>query len=111
MKYVLKALLVSLLLVGVTVALPVDTKPQEAKANTSNPCPAGSYLIGYKDEENTQPLCKLEPTGCPYGDSIPLGPECDKHAPGTAEKQQAIAEHDAPFNTAQPTQAAQCGGK
>lgn len=20
-------------------------------------------------------------TGCPYGDSIPLGPECDKHAP------------------------------
>lgn len=41
-------------------------------------CPAGSYAIGYKDDK---PICKLEPTGCPYGDSIPLGPECDKFKP------------------------------
>lgn len=43
-------------------------------------CPAGSYEIGYIDEDRKEPICKLEPTGCPYGDSIPLGPQCDKHA-------------------------------
>ncbi len=100
------------LLIGLIAAELVKPNPQPANAQQSaQTCPAGSYLIGYKDDANTQPICKLEPTGCPYGDSIPLGPECDKHAPaGTAEKQQAIAEHNAPFNTAQP-QAAQCGGK
>ncbi len=42
-------------------------------------CPAGSYEIGRSDKD--MPICKKEPTGCPYGDSIPLGPDCDKHAP------------------------------
>ena len=40
-----------------------------------NRCPEGSYEIGERDGEA---ICKLEPTGCPYGDSIPLGPDCDK---------------------------------
>lgn len=36
-------------------------------------CPAGTYNIG----EKNSPLCKKEPTGCPYGDSIPLdSPKC-----------------------------------
>lgn len=38
-------------------------------------CPPGSYNIGTKDGVN--PICKLEPTGCPFGDSVPL----DKCAP------------------------------
>ncbi len=41
-----------------------------------NKCPAGSYAIG--KEENGDEICHLEPTGCPYGDSIPLGDLCDK---------------------------------
>lgn len=28
-------------------------------------------------------VCRKRVTGCPYGDSISLGPECDKHAPQT----------------------------
>ena len=33
-------------------------------------CPAGSYSLG-------DGACKLEPTGCPYGDSIPIdSPKC-----------------------------------
>lgn len=37
---------------------------------TEPDCPKGWYLI----DENT---CKMEPTGCPYGDSIPLdSPKC-----------------------------------
>ncbi len=42
-------------------------------------CPVGSDEIGI--DENGDPICKAHPTGCPYGDSIPLGPECDKHNP------------------------------
>lgn len=41
-------------------------------------CPVGSYNVG---NDMNGPICKLEPTGCPYGDSIPLGPTCDKFAP------------------------------
>lgn len=51
-----------------------------AEAAVQQTCPAGSYEIGRK-EPGGDPICKLEPTGCPYGDSIPLGPDCDKHAP------------------------------
>ena len=37
-------------------------------------CPAGSYRIGGTESE---PVCKAEPTGCPYGDSIPVdSPKC-----------------------------------
>lgn len=40
-------------------------------------CEAGSTLQGYKDEAKQEPICKLDPTGCPYGDSIPLdSPKC-----------------------------------
>lgn len=42
-------------------------------------CPAGSYNINTKDE----PICKLEPTGCPYGDSIPLDVCFEKFKPQT----------------------------
>jgi len=47
-------------------------------------CPAGSYNIGTKDGIN--PICKLEPTGCPYGDSIPLD-MCDKFKPAEPVRQ------------------------
>ncbi len=40
-------------------------------------CPEGSYEIGNKLGE---PICKAEPTGCVYGDSIPLE-DCDKFKP------------------------------
>lgn len=39
-------------------------------ANAAAECPAGSYSLG-------DGACKLEPTGCPYGDSIPIdSPKC-----------------------------------
>lgn len=47
-------------------------------SDTSSVCPEGSYEVEGKNPK--EPLCRLYPTGCPYGDSIPLGPECDKHA-------------------------------
>lgn len=67
-----------------------DTNPGRigvvgAEAATDEPgpeeCPAGSYPISGKNEEL---ICKLEPTGCPYGDSIPLE-FCDKFKPAEPE--------------------------
>lgn len=41
-----------------------------------DPCPEGTYEIGVTPD-NLQRICKDEPTGCPYGDSIPLdSPKC-----------------------------------
>lgn len=66
-----------LLWLGGYIALSLYTSTPAGAAPLESRCPAGSYEIGEKDG---QAICKLEPTGCPYGDSIPLGPECDKHA-------------------------------
>lgn len=52
-------------------------------ANAQEPtCPEGSYDIGIT--KNGEPLCKIEPTGCPYGDSIPLE-KCDPEALGQTQ--------------------------
>jgi hypothetical protein len=49
-------------------------------------CPVGQYPIG-------DGQCHLEPTGCPYGDSIPLdSPKCAQ-----TEKQEEVEAHDKPF--------------
>lgn len=45
-----------------------------AASGEPNPCPIGSYQIDVRDGK---PLCRLHPTGCPYGDSIPQdSPKC-----------------------------------
>lgn len=50
-------------------------KSEPASAANGDGCPAGSYNIGISKDD--QPICKLEPTGCPFGDSIPLdSPKC-----------------------------------
>ncbi len=37
-------------------------------------CASGSYEI---DRQNNKPICKSDPTGCPYGENIPLDdPKC-----------------------------------
>lgn len=99
--YVLTAFSVSLLMMCIGDYININSLNQ-TKASAATSCPPGSYEIGAPGEG----ICKKEPTGCPYGDSIPLGPECDKHAPyqpieqpavGTQEKLEAIAEHNAPF--------------
>lgn len=90
------------LLIGLVAAELVKPSPQPANASQqSSECPAGSYNIG--ESKTNEPLCKLEPTGCPYGDSIPMD-MCDKFAPQPEQP----AEQPKP---AQPTKAAQCGGK
>lgn len=48
------------------------TKPSKSKTTKSKPktytCPKGTMNINTPE----QPACKIIPTGCPYGDSIPM---------------------------------------
>lgn len=116
-RLILSAVVAGITIVGVSAALPVQTRPQptsaqqvsdkydgdctghETQGRCADKCPPGTYKIGV-DENTGAAICNNEPTGCPYGDSIPLGPECDKHKP---QPQQT--------KPAQPSKAAQCGGK
>lgn len=51
----------------------------ETTGRCADKCPAPSFTRGF-DKETGAAICG-HVTGCPYGDSIPLGPECDRHAP------------------------------
>lgn len=71
----------------------------ETAGRCADKCPNQTdTLLGY-DPQTGAAICKAAPTGCPYGDSIPLGAECDKHAPQPS------------VTPAQPIEAAQFGGK
>lgn len=112
LKLISGAVLATILIVGVSVAMPVQTRPQPASASQSF------------DHSNCQyPERWSNPAdGCDNSD--PAVPECIKAFStkeseeaciaafvGTAEKQQAIAEHDAPFNQTAPAKVSECGVK
>lgn len=40
------------------------------RADSNQECPEGTYNIGISKTD--EPLCKIIPTGCPHGDSIPM---------------------------------------
>jgi hypothetical protein len=55
----------------------------ETAGRCADKCPNETdTLLGY-DQETGAAVCKSAPTGCPYGDSIPMD-ECDKFAPQPA---------------------------
>lgn len=91
----MKKLLWSLMIVAVIVATAVSYRVafatsdksdgpctgQETAGRCADKCPNQTdTLMGY-DKTTGAAICKAAPTGCPYGDSVPLGPECDKLAP------------------------------
>lgn len=92
----MKKVLIGFVLVGVLasgVFVGANTLGQ-SKAQTV--CPPGSYAI---DEG----ICKKEPTGCPYGDSIPLdSPKCVPHS------EEEIKAAEQPPVTPAPTENSRC---
>lgn len=91
MSKIISALLIALLILGIPLVLLFVILTQPAQGSIPiNDCPAGSYNIGAS--KNGEVICKLEPTGCPYGDSIPLGPDCDKHKPAEPQAVQPAPE-------------------
>lgn len=61
---------------------------QETAGRCADKCPEGTYLLGYKDDTRAA-ICKLNATGCPYGDTIPLD-QCDKFAEQQPKPQQFV---------------------
>lgn len=50
----------------------------------SKSCPSTSYEIGR--DQNGAPICHAQPTGCPYGDAIPLdSPKCQPPVAHTSD--------------------------
>lgn len=46
---------------------------RETAGRCADKCPPGTYKIGnVNDDGSGAAICKAEPTGCPYGDSIPM---------------------------------------
>lgn len=73
-KKLLLAIPLAFVILGTSVALNlagVDPVERTNATTVADPCPEGSYLIGY-NKNGEEPICKLEPTGCPFGDSVPL---------------------------------------
>lgn len=93
------AILGYVLLVLMFAGFWIYTHTGNAARASELPCPAGSYSIGI--DENGQHICKQEPTGCPYGDSIPMD-MCDKFVPVNEHKDQGdLPDPDRPYYDAE----------
>lgn len=67
-------------IIGVILSVILLYVTLTVSANNSNECAPGSYSIG-------DGICKQEPTGCPYGDSIPIdSPKCAPPQENTIEE-------------------------
>jgi len=64
---------------------------QETAGRCADKCPNQTDTLQGYDKETGAAVCRSAPTGCQYGDSIPMS-ECDKFAP-----QQAV------YNNTEPT--------
>lgn len=97
-----KIILFTLALVSALLFVAIMTARVSSTEQPPATCPAGSYDIGISKDGS--PLCKLEPTGCPYGDSIPMD-MCDKF--------KAQVEPVQPVEQAVivPAEHVECGGK
>lgn len=111
-RLILSALGIAILAVGISTALPVQPRPQPASAaqpfdhsNCQYPDRWSNPVNGCDNSDPAVPEC-IKAFSTKEGEDA-----CIAQFVGTAEKQQAIAEHSKPFNPAQPTEAAQCGGK
>lgn len=101
------------ILVGFVLAKPTMAPPLKvANAETapaSAPCPDGSYQIGWDRYDDTKPVCKNVPTGCPYGDSIPLDdPHCAPPANPDVAYARWYPEGQAPTATTPTAPASEC---
>ena len=58
---------------------PAECTGLETSGHCVDKCPPTYHLQGYTDAGLA--ICSAPPTGCPYGDHVPLGADCDKLAP------------------------------
>lgn len=95
---------VAFLFAAIVIAYSVYVNTPVKASEAVSGCPAGQTQIG---TENGQPICRITPTGCPYGDSIPLD-MCDKFKP---EEQPVQKETQKPSQKSIENPIASCSGK
>lgn len=72
MKKIIYVALLTLLLVGFYMA--INGKFNRGVEAQAGSCPKGQFQAG---SINGLPICRIEPTGCPYADQIPKdSPKC-----------------------------------
>lgn len=103
-KVLTGSLIIELVMLAAFIFAPAQTRPQPASAaqtfDHSN-CQYPDRTTNPVDGCDNSDPCDPAQTKGGSGDCLPIG---------TADKQQAIAEHDAAFNTPAPAKA-ECGGK
>lgn len=57
-----------------------DCQPGDTAGRCSDKCPPGEYQQGV-DKDTGAAVCSAPPTGCPYAERVPVGPQCDRLAP------------------------------
>jgi len=109
------ALVLQIVVVGTLLIAPAQTRPQPASAaqafdhsNCQYPDRWSNPVDSCDNSDPAVPEC-IKAFSTEQGEKDCIAAFVASHQTGTTEKQQAIAEHDAAFNTAQPV--AQCGGK
>lgn len=109
-------MVVQLIVLATLVMSPAQTRTQPASAaqafdhsNCQYPYRWTNPANGCDNSDPAVPEC-IKEFSTEQGEKDCIAAFVAAHPVGTEEKLQAIAEHDAPFNTAQ-TPAAQCGGK
>lgn len=115
-RLILSALGIAILAVGISTALPVQTRPQPASAADTQvitECPAPTEKGAYFERgigKDGNVICGFAYyNACPYTEGAENGtPECDKAKP--TEEQLKPWQPEQQTTPAQP-QAAQCGGK
>lgn len=123
-RLILSALGIAILAVGISTALPVQTRPQPAAAQQASDkydgdCTGTETAGRCADKPFSHEYCQYPDRwsnpvdGCDNSD--PAVPECIKAFSTKAGEDACIAEfvaaHDQPVTPAQPSEAAQCGGK
>ena len=75
-------LMVAVPATGASDKNPAECTGLETSGSCIDKCSPTYHLQGYTDAGLA--ICSAPPTGCPYGDHVPLGADCDKLAPKPA---------------------------
>ena len=65
-----KTIAIMLIVTGLIMASVASYLIEPAHANEK--CPDGMYQIGWSKDDPKEIICRMIPTGCPLGDSIPM---------------------------------------
>ena len=88
-----KTAVIVTVIIGLIVASIAAILIEPAHANEK--CPDGMYQIGWSKDDPEEITCRMIPTGCPLGDSIPMD-LCNEKLKKIEEKTQQATDSNKP---------------